>query len=265
MDRKMKEKPPGLAPRYGAQFKDPSIVRAYRTRPPYPEALLARVLAIAEVERPRVLDLGCGTGEVARRLAPHASHVTAVDHSLPMIETARGLPGGAAPNLEWIASPVEHVALDDPYDLALAAESFHWFDWERLCPRLARLVPSARLVMIDARADRGSPWLDDLFALIVRYSTNRDFEPYDLVALLVERRCFELEAEEELESPPFRQSIDDYVTCLHSRNGFSLDRMEPAAAEEFDAHVRSLLSPHTVGGHLELGIVVQLISGRVRA
>jgi SAM-dependent methyltransferase len=263
--RNASRKPPGLAPRYGAQFKDPAIVRAYATRPPYPEALLARLVAHSGAARPAVLDLGCGTGELARRLAPHVARISAVDQSEEMIATARGLPGADAPNLAWIAAPVEEAELEGPYDVALAAESFHWFDWAKICPRIVELVPTARLVLIDGRSERGSPWLEELFALVPRYSTNRDFQPYDLVSELVERECFELEVREDIEAPPFRQTVADYVACLHSRNGFSLDRMEAAAAAEFDAAVRDLVSPFAVEGYLELDVVTRLAVGWARA
>ena len=261
----MKPKLPGLAAKYGAQFKDEAVVAAYETRPPYPEALFPKLIELCGGGRPRILDLGCGPGEVARRLAPNAQRITSVDHSEAMIRAARALPGADAPNLEWLVGPVEEAPLSGPYDAAIAAESFHWFDWETLCPRLVEVVPSARLVMIDGRSEHGSPWQGELFELIRRYSTNRDFERYDLVTELEDRSCFALEGRADIETTRFRQSIDDYVTCLHSRNGFSRDRMTVTAASMFDADVRALVLPHARDGQLELDVTTRLVWGRVRA
>lgn len=60
---------------------------------------------------------------------------------------------------------------------------------------------------------------------------------------------------------PFTQSIDDYVTCLHSRNGCSRDRMTGEQADRFDASVRELLLPHARGGVLELEITTHVAWG----
>ena len=87
---------------------------------------------------------------------------------------------------------------------------------------------------------------------------------YHLSTMCPGRSFVMLEGREELGEPGFRQSVEDYVTCLHSRNGFSQDRMEPKAAAELDQEMRNLVSPHAIDGMLELDVVVQLIYGWVR-
>ncbi len=139
-----------------------------------------------------ILDLGCGTGELARRLAPRVGAVTAVDHSDRMIARARTLPGGDASNLQWIVGRVEDVALPGPYTSALAAQSFHWFDWTALRGRLDAWLPTRRLVLADRR-EGPSPWSEALAPLYSRFSTNQDFEPFDLVEELTARRYLTIE------------------------------------------------------------------------
>jgi 2-polyprenyl-3-methyl-5-hydroxy-6-metoxy-1,4-benzoquinol methylase len=141
----MRPKPHGLEPKYAAQFQDESIVAAYGTRPPYPAELMPLILDHAGTPNPHILDLGCGTGELARRLASHTQAVTAIDHSERMIAQARALPGGNAANIAWIVGRVEDAPLTGPFSCALAAESFHWFDWDRLCRRLHHLVAKRAL------------------------------------------------------------------------------------------------------------------------
>jgi hypothetical protein len=81
-------KPKHLTPEYGAQFSDPSIASAYRVRPPYPDEVytfLDRLIGNA----PRViLELGCGLGEIARRLAAQTARVDAVEPSHAMLTLA---------------------------------------------------------------------------------------------------------------------------------------------------------------------------------
>jgi hypothetical protein len=72
-------KPKHLAPAYGSQFSDPGVARAYRFRPPYPDEVYGLLEGLI-VDRSRsVLELGCGLGEIARRLAARVERVEAVD------------------------------------------------------------------------------------------------------------------------------------------------------------------------------------------
>jgi SAM-dependent methyltransferase len=261
-DDHLKPKPSGLDRRYAEQFGDPSVVASYAARPPYPDRLLYLIVELAVVPRPRILDLGCGLGELARRLAPSVGAITAIDHAPAMIAAARALPGGTASNITWIDGRVEDVALGGPFACALAGESFHWFDWPVLVPRLAAAVPSARLILIDRR-ELGPPWADDLKALIERHSTNQEFERYDVVDELTSRRLFVSEGRLLHRRQIVGQSIADYVTSLHSRNGLSRDRMPADSARAFDDGVRAIVALHAVDGLLQVPIETRVVWGRV--
>ncbi len=258
----MQRKPAGLGPEFAAQFDDPSIVAAYDARPPYPAALVDLTLAVAGVPRPRLLDLGCGTGELTRRLAPHAGHVTAVDRSARMIAAARAAAGGQASNIEWIVADAEEAPAAGSFDLAIAAESFHWFDWPLACARVAALVPTRRLLIVEGRFDVGSPWAPALAALVAVHSTNREFVPYDLVGELLARGLFRLSGRRAMEPERLDQTIDEYIRSIHSRNGFSRDRMPPASAHAFEEAVRALVGPYA-RPRLELRIETRVAWGVV--
>ncbi len=136
----MLPKPKHLGPEYASQFADPAVVAAYHHRPPYAPGvfLVLRDLIVGE---PRtVLDLGCGTGDIARPLAGVVDFVDAVDCSAAMIERGQTLPGGDRPNLSWIRRYAEEVPLPRAiYGLVTAGESLHWMDWARLMPRLDQI------------------------------------------------------------------------------------------------------------------------------
>jgi SAM-dependent methyltransferase len=256
----LQAKPRGLERRHAEQFCDESVAAAYSTRPPYPVALDRLFIELAGGPAAHVLDLGCGIGELARRLAPRFRAVTAIDQSAPMISRGRTLPGGDAPNLRWVTGRVEDAALEGPFTGALAAESFHWFDWQGLVPRLAALVPSRRLILAE-RKEAPSPWSPGIAALLPRFSTNRDFEPYDLVDELTSRKLLRIEGRVPMKAQPFTQRLDDYVTSFHSRNGFSRERMAPADARAFDDALRAVMAPYTRDGLVTLSVDTRVVWG----
>ena len=258
----MRPKPGGLNWSYGAQFNDPSVVAAYGARPPYADGAVSLIVGLAGGTNGHIFDMGCGTGELARRIAPKVRAVTAIDHSERMIAQARELPGGNAPNLEWIVGRVEDVPVAVTVTLTLAAESFHWFDWDLLCPLLAQRPISRPLVLID-RCELVSRWSNQLESLIAKYSTNRDFEPYELEEELVARSCYSVHGRRTFGPALFTQSIDGYIASIHSRNGFSRDRMSSEAALDFDQAVRATVRPYAQNDALALRIETRVVWGKM--
>ncbi len=255
-------KPRGLGPEYGAQFRDESVAAAYPTRPPYPPELFEILLRLIRDESPVVLDLGCGTGDISRPLAPQVSRIDAVDPSRVMLARGRALPGGQQPNIHWINSTAEKYDYPVKYALTVTAESLHWMDWETVLPRIRQsLTPSGRLAIVQGRGWRSVPWSEELQALIDRYSTNRDYQRYDLLQELAARNLFIPEQHIETRPVPFSQSVDEYIESFHSRNGLSRDRMGARAAL-FDAELKSLISRHHAGPLLEFDLIAQLAWGR---
>jgi trans-aconitate methyltransferase len=251
----MLPKPKHLGPDYAARFQDHSIVAAYHHRPPYPAQVFDVLAGLVTSEPKAALDVGCGTGDIARRLVAYVERVDAVDVSRGMIEKGKSLPGGDDPRLRWIAGPVEEVPLHPPYALVTAGESLHWMEWEVALPRLRdMLVPGGYLAIVE-REELPMPWTADMRELQRRYSTNRDFRPYDLVAELEQRGLFERRGERRTRPMPFVQSVESYVECVHSRNGFSRDRMTPEGAGAFDAALTELVSRTSADGMVELQIV----------
>ena len=251
----MLPKPKHLGPEYAAQFADRSVVAAYRHRPPYP-AEVFQVLAELVTATPRiVLDAGCGTGDVARQLVRIADRVDAVDPSAAMLEAGLRLPGGDDARLCWILGRIEDTPLDPPYALITTGDSLGWMDWAVALPRFRDvLVPSGYLAIV-SRSAAFLPWGDELHQLIARYSTNRDFQPYDLIGELALRGLFRRVGEHHTVPVSFRQSLDDYVESIHSQNGFSRERMTAEAAAAFDAAVRELVSRACLDGTVELQVI----------
>lgn len=255
------QKPIHLGPEYGAQFGDESVVAAYHFRPPYPAEtfeILGRLLPPG----PRVvLDAGCGSGDLTIPLLGIAERVDAVDPSAAMLAAGRVRPGGDDSHLRWIAGTMEDASLDGPYALITTGESLHWMDWPVVMPRfLELLAPGAYLAVVN-RVEEPNPWAAGLQHLIDQYSTNRDYQPYDLIQELTQRGLLRVAGSQRTSFEPFTQSIEDYIESIHSRNGFSRDRMTIEAAAAFDCAVRTLLQPYAIGDMLTLHVGGSVVSG----
>jgi SAM-dependent methyltransferase len=238
-------KPTHLGPQYGAQFSDASLVRAYHHRPPYPAevfAILASLLAPGPVT---VLDAGCGTGDITLGLLasiPPIERLDAIDLSPAMVATGQQRPGGDDPRLNWQIAPVETATLQPPYALITAGESLHWMDWLVVMPRFRGALSTGGVLAIAGRNEQPSVWSEALLHIVQRYSTNRDFQPYNLIDELTTRGLFTIHGSQKTAPIIHTQSIDSYIESWHSRNGLSHDRMPPADANAFDRETRDLLA-----------------------
>jgi len=98
-----------------------------------------------------VLDVGCGAGGLAAKLAVRAAHVDAVDLSAPMIARARTRYASTG-NIRWLIGdlldpglPLDH----ESYDLVTAVSSLHHMPLRPALGRLADLVrPGGVLAVI---------------------------------------------------------------------------------------------------------------------
>jgi SAM-dependent methyltransferase len=238
-------------------FQDPSVIASYRYRPPYPAEVFTVLSGLITETPRRVLDIGCGTGFVARELLPHADAVDAVDVSTGMIEAGKRLPGGDDPRLRWIVGRAEDAPLDPPYALITAGDSLHWMDWPVLMPRLRAMLTVNGYLAVFENGQEPPPWQAELLPIIRRYSTLRDYTPFSLVDELVRRNLFTVRGTHTTAPVPFTQPIEDYIASFHGRSSFSLERMTPADAAAFDAAVRDLVrayNPDAVTLSLVTGI-----------
>ncbi len=254
-------KPKHLQPQYGAQFADESIVAAYRFRPPYPDEVFDTLDELLG-ERPRVvLDAGCGSGDLAIPLADIVERVDAVDPSAAMLAAARSRPGADSPRLRWIHASLEDVKLSPPYGLILAGESLHWMDWPVVLPRMSdALAPGACLAIV-GRTEGANPWWPELLQIINVYSTNRDYQPYDLIQELQGRELFRVVGRRRTSVVAVGQTVADYIESIHSRNGFSRDRMTAQAARDFDTAAAGLLAGYARDGQLNFEVVGSVVWG----
>ena len=97
-----------------------------------------RLLRALPVRCERVLDVGCGKGEFAIRLAERAGRVDAVDRSAEMIEAARRV---VPANVSCLQGDVAEMALPaGAYDAITSISALHHLSLPVVLPRLARAL-----------------------------------------------------------------------------------------------------------------------------
>jgi SAM-dependent methyltransferase len=110
-----------------------------RTRPPYPDALVDRIVAASPGRD--VLDVGCGTGIEARQFQAAGCTVVGVDPDARMAEIARrsGVEAEVATFEAW--DPAGRV-----FDAVIAGTAWHWVDPVAGAAKAAHLLrPGGRL------------------------------------------------------------------------------------------------------------------------
>lgn len=121
-----------------------------RHRAGFPTELLER-LGARGIVRPglRVVDLGTGTGSLARLFAQNGCEVTGVDIAGTLIEQARRLDREAGVEIDYLESPAERTGLPDgEYDIVSAGQCWHWFDRSAVAQEVARLLTKDGTVVI---------------------------------------------------------------------------------------------------------------------
>ena len=258
----MEPKPSGWSSEYGAWFGESSVAERYDFRPPYPAEVFEILTSLLGDGPPTVLDAGCGTGDLARRIAPLVAHVDAVDQSTAMLAQAHELPGGDAENLTWIESPIETAPLRPPYGLVVAGESIHWFAWEVALPRFASvLAPDGALALVYRDWIRAPDLSERLGPLYSRYAAKTDFTRRDVVEELVRRQRFEVLGTQTTAPEPWRPTLDELIGSHHSQSGFVLEKMSDP--DGFDRELTATfdeLVPKR-DGRYELDVVATLTWG----
>ncbi|WP_439025786.1 class I SAM-dependent methyltransferase [Haloarchaeobius sp. DT45] len=93
-------------------------------------------------ESSRVLDLGCGTGQIAIPLSEHVGEVVAMDPNEAMLRAGRRQAKAAGrENVEWVlGSDADLPGSVGTVRLTTMGRSFHWMDQERTLDHLYELT-----------------------------------------------------------------------------------------------------------------------------
>ena len=134
-----------MSTNFGAAAADYAKFRAG-----FPDSLFDRLSGFGVGLRGQaIVDLGTGTGTLARGFARQGARVTGVDPDSRMLEQARQLAQSEDVSVDWRVGKAEAIPLGDgTMDILSAGQCWHWFDGAQAAREFARVArPDGRIVI----------------------------------------------------------------------------------------------------------------------
>jgi SAM-dependent methyltransferase len=156
-----------LARSYGKVFNEVAV-EYDRNRPAYPDALVDQACEVAGISAgAKVLEVGCGTGQLTRGLLARGLRVTALEPGDQLIRIAEENLKDAG-DVEFLHARLEDIQLPrDSYEAVFSASAIHWVDpdlgWWKIADALA---PDGTLALIQYFGLREQRSADDQGALL---------------------------------------------------------------------------------------------------
>lgn len=245
---------PDLLRNRSREFEDPGVAAGYRDRPIYPSSLMSTLRTLIDPTNRTVLDVGTGTGNVARPLAPFVDRIDAVDPSPAMIEVGKQLPGGDNSVIQWRQGRIEEFEGSGEYGLITCGLSIHFLDQSAIIPLFHRLLAPGRYLAALSVSPERTGWDDDVEAVrggSVSTGANEDqraFDRFKAEGLLTGTGSFESESE------PWNPTIDTYINNLRGRSSWSILLADKDRGNDMLNKVRAILERNAVNGRLPITI-----------
>ncbi|MGA9284611.1 MAG: class I SAM-dependent methyltransferase [Solirubrobacteraceae bacterium] len=156
-----------LARSYGKVFNEVAVDYD-RNRPTYPDALIDQACEVARIGAgDRVLEVGCGTGQLTRSLLARGLRVTVLEPGDRLISIAEENLEDAG-DVEFVHARLEDTQLPrESYEAVFSASAIHWVDpdlsWRKIADALA---PNGTLALIQYVGLQEQRSVDDQGALL---------------------------------------------------------------------------------------------------
>jgi SAM-dependent methyltransferase len=151
-------------------------------RAPYPSSLVARTVELLDLEPDhRLLDLGCGPGQLAIAFSPYVGSVVALDPEPAMLRIARTAAESLA-NVQVAAGSSNDIGPElGRFNAVVIGRAFHWMDREQTLRQFEQLVePDGGIALFgDERPDLPeNTWLKELEALTESFAAGDSVRQY---------------------------------------------------------------------------------------
>ena len=212
-------------------------------RPGYPESFFDTLTSLG-VGCPEqvILDLGTGTGVLARAFASRGANVTGVDISRQQIEQARQLASTQSVNVHFEAIASEDIEYPaNTFDIVSAAQSWLYFDRSLIIPKvLSVLKDSGRLVLTYLswlpKLDETAQMTEDL---VLKYNPDWSGAGYEKPSVEFSVEGFDIQAFCQIREP-IGFTRDQWRGRIRASRGIGAT-LSPEKIAAFDSELGSLL------------------------
>ena len=256
-----------VARQTGRRFS--KVADAYQEyRPEYPQALYDLIVELCP-PRPDscLLDVGCGTGNVANALAQAYPKVYGLDPSPEMLHHAsRHQPENHKP-IAWLQGLAEMLPFSPgAIDLIAAGQSFHWFEPEAFFTEVKRVLkPGGLIALFGEGCAKGEPYRTHIWATaddylgIERAGEFYQGESHDALVDELSQRGF-CEAQQSVFKYDLEWIVESFVGFMNSSSRMA--KFNPKQREELSARFRAVLQRLAGGDRFVEKNVAILITGR---
>ena len=120
-----------------------------RFRAGFPDSFFDRLTARGLTGSLTVVDVGTGTGALARAFARRGARVIGIDPDERMLNSARQMSEAEQVTVEYKVGTAENLPLaDSTTDIVTAGQCWHWFDGQKAAREFARVTKPGGRVLI---------------------------------------------------------------------------------------------------------------------
>lgn len=116
----------------------------------FPDAFFERIQELGLIPADtRLLDMGTGTGTIARGMALRGCQVSALDISESLIATAKQQDAEVNVTIDYHIASAEATGLaDNAFDVVMAGQCWHWFNGDQAANEVKRiLAPNGHIIV----------------------------------------------------------------------------------------------------------------------
>lgn len=191
------------------------------TRQSYPLDVVHELLTTAQLAQgSRVLEVGCGTGQLTSRLAGRGLRITAVDIGAEMVRLARR--NVVDRDVSFHCASFEEFESTESFDLIVSATAFHWIDPAvAFSKSVALLRPGGWLALLTTGERHHEPVRSALRELWIKHHPAAEkWQPSEPWAVLMRATGLFGDVTELISERPLQLSVSDAVDVECTRATF---------------------------------------------